>query len=59
MNCYDLTLELIRVMGDIDRNLDEKSKYTNPADIKRVDRDIDRLEVRMFEIKKILKSKDI
>jgi hypothetical protein len=53
---YDLARELIEVMSDIDRNLDKKSKSSNEAVKERLDKEIDLLELRMYEIKNVLKE---
>jgi len=53
---YDLARELIEVMSDIDRNLDKKSKSSNESVKERFDKEIDLLEIRMYEIKNILKE---
>jgi len=53
---YDLARELIEVMSDIDRNLDKKSKSSNESARERFDKEIDLLEIRMYEIKNILKE---
>jgi len=53
---YDLARELIEVMSDIDRNLDKKSKTSNESNKDRIDKEIDQLEIRMYEIKNILKE---
>lgn len=57
MNCYDLTLEFIRIIDDLQRVVDKKSK-ANISDHGWLDKEIDKLELRMFEIKRILKSKN-
>lgn len=59
MNCYELTLELIRVMTDIDRAIEKKSKAFLPDEDARLDAEITRLECRMFEIKRILKKREV
>lgn len=56
-SCYDLTLELIEVMADIDRAITKASGVINIAEKERIFHEIDRLEARMYEIKNILKSK--
>jgi hypothetical protein len=56
---YNLTRQLIEVMCDIDRNLDKKSKTKNVSEIERLDKEIDRLEVKMYEIKNVLKNVEI
>ena len=53
---YDLARELIEVMSDIDRTLDKKSKSSNEAVKERFDKEIDLLEIRMYEIKNVLKE---
>lgn len=58
-NCYDLTLELIQVMGDIDRALDKAAKTSRVRDKEILLEEVDRLEVRMYEIKNILKGKEV
>ena len=55
-NAYDLARELIEVMADIDRNLDKKSKLSNEVVKERLDKEIDLLELRMYEIKNVLKE---
>ena len=56
-SCYDLTLELIGVMADIDRAIAKARETINVSEKERIFHEIDRLEVRMYEIKNILKSK--
>lgn len=56
-SCYDLTLELIEVMADIDRAMTKAGKAINISEKERIFREVDRLEARMYEIKNILKSK--
>lgn len=56
-SCYDLTLELIGVMADIDRAMTKAREAMNASEKERIFREVDRLEVRMYEIKNILKSK--
>ena len=58
-NAYELARNLIEVMSDIDRNLDKKSRTKNVSEQKRLDDEIDRLEVKMFEIKNVLKNIEI
>ena len=58
MNCYDLALEFLRVVANIDELLDKKSK-ARPKDVEALDREIDKLEAIMFEIKNKLKEKEI
>ena len=56
-SCYDLTLELIGVMADIDRAMIKARKAMNISEKERIFHEVDRLETRMYEIKNILKSK--
>lgn len=56
-SCYDLTLELIGVMADIDRAMAKARETINVSEKERIFHEVDRLEVRMYEIKNILKSK--
>lgn len=56
-SCYDLTLELLGVMADIDRAMTKASGTTNISEKERIFHEVDRLEARMYEIKNILKSK--
>ena len=56
-SCYDLTLELIGVMADIDRAIAKARETINVSEKERIFHEVDRLEVRMYEIKNILKSK--
>ena len=53
---YDLSLELIVIIADIDRTLDSKSKSKDIVIIERLDREMDKLEIRMYEIKNVLKG---
>lgn len=53
---YDLFRKLLEVMTDIDRNLNEKSKVTDARNIELLDKKIDALEVKMYELKNKLKS---
>lgn len=57
MNCWDLTLETIRIMDDIDRLVARKSKSIGNEN-EFLDDEINRKELRLFEIKKILQSKN-
>lgn len=57
MNCYDLALEFLRTVKEIDDLLDKKAHSRKDSDI--LDRQIDDLETRMFEIKNKLKGKEI
>ena len=56
-SCFDLTLELLGVMADIDRAMTKASGTINISEKERIFREVDRLEARMYEIKNILKSK--
>ena len=56
-SCYDLTLELLGVMADIDRAMTKASGTKNVSEKERLFHEVDRLEARMYEIKNILKSK--
>ena len=56
-SCYDLTLELLGVMADIDRAMAKASGTINISEKERIFHEIDGLEARMYEIKNILKSK--
>jgi hypothetical protein len=58
MNCYDLALEFLRIVKGIDDLLDKKAKATGKEE-QILDREIDTLEARMFEIKNKLKSKEL
>lgn len=53
---YDLFKKLLEVMADIDRNLDKKSKVSNPKNIEILDKKIDLLEIEMFQLKDKLKN---
>ncbi|MEG0153583.1 MAG: hypothetical protein RR744_10515 [Cellulosilyticaceae bacterium] len=57
VNCYDYFLELLVILADIDRAIEKKAKTTNVDLDRRLDAEIDRLEIRMFEIKNIMKNK--
>ena len=56
-SCYDLTLELLGVMADIDRAMTKASGTKNISEKERIFHEVDGLEARMYEIKNILKSK--
>ena len=58
-SAYDLTLKIISIMGDIDSLLDKKSKTSNIADRERLDKEIDRKEVELFDLKNILKKVEL
>lgn len=59
MNCYDLVLKYFRIVGDIDRAIEKKSKATTPKEHQWLDTEINKLELEMLEIKKILKDKEV
>ena len=58
MNGYDLALEFLRTVKGIDDLLDKKAKASAKED-QLLDREIDALESRMFEIMNILKSTEV
>jgi len=58
MNGYDLALEFLRTVKGIDDLLDKKAKASAKED-QLLDREIDALESRMFEIKNKLKSTEV
>ena len=58
MNCYDLTLEFLRIIDELQRVVDKKSK-SNVKDYDWLDTEINKLEARMFEIKNQLKNKQV
>ena len=58
MNCYDLSLEFLRTVKGIDDLLDKKAKASAKED-QQLDREIDALEARMFEVKNKLKSIEV
>lgn len=58
MNCYDLTLEFLKVIDEIQRAVEKKSR-ASLQDHAWLDTEINKLEIRMFEIKEILKSKTV
>ena len=58
-NIYDLTLKIIPIMGDIDSLLDEKSKTYDISDRERLDKEIDRKEAELFDLKNILKKVEL
>lgn len=57
MNYWDLTLETIRIMDDIDRLVARKSKSIGNEN-ELLDAEINRKEIRLFEIKKLLQNKN-
>ena len=56
---YDLAIKFVITMGDIDALLDEKSKADTISEKERIDKEIDRKEVELFELKNILKSIEV
>jgi hypothetical protein len=58
MNGYDLALEFLRTVKGIDDLLDKKAKARG-KDEEIMDREMDALEARMFEIKNKLKSIEV
>ena len=58
MNCYDLTLEFLRIVTEIDQLVEKKAKASKKED-EILDQKIEVLEMRMFEIKNILKEKEL
>lgn len=56
---YDLAIKFVITMGDIDTLLDEKSKAEHISDKERIDKEIDRKEVELFELKNKLKSIEV
>lgn len=58
MNGYDLAREFLTVVKDIDDLLDKKAK-SRKKDTPEIDKEIDILEEKMFEIKNKLKSLEI
>lgn len=58
MNCYDLTLEYIHILDDLQRTIDKKSKAST-TDQGWLETDINKLEIRLFEIIDILKKKKL
>lgn len=56
---YDLAIKFVITMGDIDTFLDEKSKAANIAEKERIDKEIDRKEVELFDLKNKLKSIEV
>ncbi|MBU5487380.1 hypothetical protein KQI77_04285 [Clostridium sp. MSJ-8] len=58
MNCYDLALEFLRTVTSIDELVDKKAKASAKED-KILNDKIEQLESRMFEIKNILKQKEV
>ena len=58
MNCYDLTLEYIRILDDLEKTIDKKSK-AQACDQSWLETDINKLELRLFEIISILKNHEI
>lgn len=58
MNGYDLAREFLTVVKDIDDLLDKKAK-SRKKDTPEIDKEIDILEEKMFEIKNKLKSLEL
>ena len=58
MNCYDLTLEFLRIVTEIDELVEKKAKASKKED-EILNQKIEILEMRMFEIKNILKEKEL
>ena len=56
MNAWELTRELISIMADIDRKIEEKSKTSIAEKWIGLDADIMRLESNMVEIINVLKT---
>lgn len=56
---YDLALKFVITMGDIDTLLDEKSKALTIEEKERIDKEIDRREVELFDLKNKLKSIEV
>lgn len=56
---YELALKFVITMGDIDTLLDEKSKVLTIEEKERIDKEIDRKEVELFELKNKLKSMEV
>ena len=52
MNCYDLTLEYIHILDDLQRTIDKKSK-ASATDQSWLETDINKLEIRLFEIMRL------
>ena len=56
---YYLALKFVITMGDIDTLLDEKSKALTIEEKERMDKEIDRKEVELFDLKNKLKSIEV
>ena len=56
---YELALKFVITMGDIDTLLDEKSKVLTIEEKERMDKEIDRKEVELFDLKNKLKSIEV
>ena len=56
---YDLAIKFVITMGDIDTLLDKKSKVLTIEEKERIDKEIDRKEVELFELKNKLKSMEV
>ncbi|MDU5103819.1 MAG: hypothetical protein E6240_15475 [Clostridium butyricum] len=53
---YDYTREFISVLADIDEKLEMKCNTKNKEEENRLDKEIDELEEKMFQIKNKLKN---
>ena len=58
MNGYDLALEFLRTVKGIDDLLDKKAKASGREE-EMLDKEIDALEIKMYEVKNKLKSKEV
>ena len=58
MNCYDLALDFLRTVKEIDDLLDKKW-HSRQKDAELLDKQIDQLEEKMFDIKNKLKAKEV
>ena len=56
---WNLSLELLSVLKEIDDLLEQKSKENNINKQNILDKRIDVLETKMFEIKNILKNMEV
>lgn len=59
LNCYDLVLKYIQVLGDIDRAVEKKSKASTIEEDELLDKEITQLEIEMIGIKNKLKNTKI
>lgn len=53
---YDYTMEFISVLADIDAKVEMKAGIKGLEEEERLDKEIDALEAKMFEIRNKLKS---